>query len=130
MYRIQMDHLPFWHLNGGGAGEGFGSGTLDIIEYMASLVPSRWVRQYGWLDPDFLMTLYPITMPFVESRSEFTFWALWSAPLIVSTDIRSLSAEKKEILMNKEVIAMYVTCQCCFPPQPPFEARITSTRVD
>eukprot|EP00037_Helgoeca_nana_P037571 m.16613 g.16613 ORF g.16613 m.16613 type:complete len:404 (+) comp9060_c0_seq1:42-1253(+) len=106
MYRIQMDHLPFWHLNGGGAGEGFGSGTLDIIEYMASLVPSRWVRQYGWLDPDFLMTLYPITMPFVESRSEFTFWALWSAPLIVSTDIRSLSAEKKEILMNKEVIAI------------------------
>ena len=66
----------------------------------------RWVKQYGWLDPDFLMTLYPVTMGFTESRTEYTFWSLWSSPLIVSTDIRELSTKKRAILMNPEVIAV------------------------
>lgn len=29
-------------------------------------VSRRWVKQYGWLDPDFLETLFPVTMDFVE----------------------------------------------------------------
>jgi len=60
----------------------------------AALCPKwgcRWVKQHGWLDPDFLMTLYPVTMGFTESRTEYTFWSLWSSPLIVSTDIRKYS---------------------------------------
>lgn len=102
MFRIQTDHLPFWRAPPG-TGAGYGAGVLDIIEFMAELVPSKWVQSYGWLDPDFLMTLYPLTMPFVNSRTEYSFWALWSAPLLVSTDIRHMSAEKRYILMNPEV---------------------------
>jgi alpha-galactosidase len=45
-------------------------------------------------------------MSFIESRTEYTFWALWSAPLLVDTDIRNMSDEKRSILMNKEVIAI------------------------
>jgi hypothetical protein len=45
-------------------------------------------------------------MDFTESRTEYSFWALWSALLLVSTDVRNLSEEKKKILMNKEVIAI------------------------
>lgn len=45
-------------------------------------------------------------MTFIESRTEYTFWALWSAPLIVDTDIRDMSDQKRSILMNKEVIAI------------------------
>ena len=45
-------------------------------------------------------------MSFVESRTEYTFWALWSSPLLVCTDIRHMSKEKRSILMNKEVIAV------------------------
>ena len=44
---------------GKATGVGLGQGTLQIIEFMRP-VPSRWVRRYGWLDPDFLMTLYPV----------------------------------------------------------------------
>ncbi len=106
MFRIQMDHLPVWHGGKWAAGEGLGVGTGDIIEYVASLKPSTFVRKYGWLDPDFLETLFPLTMPFVNSRTEFSFWALWSAPLIVATDIRKLSPKKREILTNEEVIAV------------------------
>lgn len=105
MFRIQTDHLPLWRAPPG-TGAGYGAGVADIIEWMAELVPSKWVKSYGWPDPDFLMTLYPITMDYINSRTEYTFWSLWSSPLLVSTDIRRLSPQKKSILMNAEVIAI------------------------
>jgi alpha-galactosidase len=108
MYRIQMDHLPFWKLSGKrSAGAGYGQGTYDIIEWMATLQPSKWTTQYGWMDPDFLMTEY-FTMDFIGSRTEYTFWSLWSAPLLISTDLRKLASEddKMRIITNKEVIAI------------------------
>lgn len=39
MYRVQMDHLPFFHWPATAAGEGYGCGTAEIIEYMADLHP-------------------------------------------------------------------------------------------
>eukprot|EP00040_Diaphanoeca_grandis_P015303 m.77906 g.77906 ORF g.77906 m.77906 type:complete len:409 (+) comp25062_c0_seq3:21-1247(+) len=108
MFRIQMDHLPFWDFPNASAGVGLGQGTSNIIEFVAELVPSKYIKQYGYLDPDFLMTLYPVTMSFVDSRTEYTFWSLWSSPLIVCTDIRekAMTDDKKSILMNPEVIAI------------------------
>ena len=99
MYRIQMDHLPFWKFgsNTSSDGVGYGQGTFDIIEWMAHLVPSKWVKQYGYMDPDFLMTEY-FTMDFVASRTEYTFWSLWSSPLLVSTDLRKISKENGDFV--------------------------------
>ena len=45
-------------------------------------------------------------MDFVASRTEYSFWAIWSAPLLVATDVRGLTARKREILMNADVIAI------------------------
>merc|ERR1712050_580571 len=47
MYRIQMDHLPFWSFKKTSAGKGVGQGTLEIIEWMAMLQPSKWTNQYS-----------------------------------------------------------------------------------
>lgn len=107
--RIQSDHLPLWSCPGsqcGGSGAGFGQGTKEIIEFVATLKPAKFTEQFAWLDPDFLMTMFFPTMDFIESRTEYSFWTLWSAPLLVSTDVRNLSPNKKEILMNEEVIAI------------------------
>ena len=60
----------------------------------------------SWMDPDFLETLFPVTLNFVDSRTEYSFWSLWSAPLLVATDLRNLSAEKASIVANPEVIAI------------------------
>jgi len=95
-----MDHLPLWWLPTHAAGAGIGQGTIDIINYVKTLKPSAITKQYGYIDPDFLETLFPITMSFIDSRTEFSFWALWSAPLLVSTDIRNLTDKKKAILTN------------------------------
>jgi Alpha galactosidase A len=47
MFRIQMDHLPFWELPSwaNGAGAGFGGGTASIIEYVATLKISQYNQE-------------------------------------------------------------------------------------
>lgn len=105
MYRFQMDHLPLWTWPPLAAGEGFGQGTVNIIEYMATVHPSQHSGPYGYIDPDFLETLF-LSLPFTESRTEYSFWSLWSAPLIIATDIRNMSAEFASIVTNPEVIAV------------------------
>lgn len=34
------------------------------------------------------------------------FWSMWSAPLFMSNDLRTIKPEFKEILLNKELIAI------------------------
>ena len=41
-----------------------------------------------------------------EYRVHFSLWALLAAPLIAGNDLRTMTAETKEILLNKEVIAV------------------------
>jgi alpha-galactosidase len=52
-----------------------------------------------------------LSMTHLESMSEFSFWALFAAPLIVTTDIRDMS-NKKDILLNAEVIAVNQDVVC------------------
>ncbi len=42
----------------------------------------------------------------LEYRSHFSLWAMLAAPLIAGNDVRSMTPEIKEILENKEVIAI------------------------
>jgi alpha-galactosidase len=44
-------------------------------------------------------------MTHLQSQTEFSFWALFKSPLIVTTDIRDMS-NKADILLNREVIAV------------------------
>jgi len=93
-WRVHPDHLPIWWTK---------SGTGDIIERMAGLSP--FAAPGGWNDPDFLMTgLFPFTHE--ESKTEFSLWALWAAPLVVATDVRGMSDWKKSVLLNYDVIAV------------------------
>jgi alpha-galactosidase len=41
-----------------------------------------------------------------EDRTHFSMWALFSAPLLVGTDVVNMSKETKEILLNKDAIAI------------------------
>lgn len=108
MYRIQMDHIPFWNWPATAQGAGYGCGTKQIIDWMADLHPSKYVRRHAWMDPDFLETLFePISMNYTNSRTEFAFWSIWSAPLLVATDVANLTENKKAILMNEEVLAVH-----------------------
>ena len=41
-----------------------------------------------------------------EYRTHYSLWAILNSPLMIGCDVRNMSAETKEILMNPEVIAI------------------------
>ena len=58
-----------------------------------------------WNDPD-MLEVGNGGMTTTEYRSHFSLWAMLAAPLIAGNDIRNMTPEIKEILTNKEVIAV------------------------
>lgn len=63
---------------------------------------NNYSTTYGWADPDFLMTGLIITD--TESETEFAMWAMFGGPMIVSTDIRNMSAWKSNLLLNGDIL--------------------------
>jgi alpha-galactosidase len=57
-----------------------------------------------WNDPDMLEV--GNGMPTNEDRAHFAMWCMLAAPLMAGNDLRSMSAETKAILTNREVIAV------------------------
>lgn len=76
-----------------------------LWNYAYNLPLGRFQRPGNWNDPDFLIVGdRGMTIP--ESRTEMALWAMMSAPLILSSDVGSLSPEAIAILSNKRLIAI------------------------
>lgn len=77
-------------------------GVLQILDMQEGL------RQYAgpghWNDPDMLEVGNGQTVN--EDRAHFSMWCMLAAPLILGNDIRNMSQETQEIIMNREVIAI------------------------
>jgi alpha-galactosidase len=58
-----------------------------------------------WNDPD-MLEIGNGGMSFAEYKTHFSLWAMIAAPLIAGNDLREMTKETKEILTNKEVIAI------------------------
>ena len=58
-----------------------------------------------WNDPD-MLEVGNGGMTTAEYRAHFSFWCLLAAPLIAGNDLKNMPPEIKEILTNKEVIAV------------------------
>ncbi|MBN2242537.1 MAG: glycoside hydrolase family 27 protein [Acidobacteria bacterium] len=80
-----------------------GMGMLHIIDLQENLYP------YGgpghWNDPD-MLEVGNGKMTAAEYRSHFSFWCLLAAPLMAGNDLRDMTPETKDILTNREVIAV------------------------
>ncbi|MDD9269350.1 NPCBM/NEW2 domain-containing protein [Paenibacillus sp. GCM10023248] len=59
----------------------------------------------GWNDPD-MLEIGNGGATTEEYRSQFSLWSMLASPLIAGNDLRSMSQATKDILMNKEVIAV------------------------
>ncbi|MCW3840680.1 NEW3 domain-containing protein [Micromonospora yasonensis] len=59
----------------------------------------------GWNDPDMLQVGNG-GMTTTEYRSHFSLWAQMAAPLLAGNDLTTMSADIREILTNREVIAV------------------------
>jgi alpha-galactosidase len=80
-----------------------GMGVVHIIDLQADLHP--FAGPGHWNDPD-MLEVGNGGLTAGESRAHFGFWALFAAPLMAGNDLRSMSAETREILTNPEVIAV------------------------
>lgn len=58
-----------------------------------------------WNDPD-MLEIGNGGMSKVEYQTHMSLWAMLAAPLLAGNDLAAMSQETKEILMNKEVIAI------------------------
>ena len=58
-----------------------------------------------WNDPD-MLEVGNGGLTTTENRTHFSLWAMMAAPLIAGNDLRNMSPDVKEILTNKEVIAV------------------------
>ncbi|MBS9767074.1 MAG: glycoside hydrolase family 27 protein [Flavobacteriaceae bacterium] len=92
-----------------------GAGIFDIFNANASL--SNYAKSGAWNDPDMLVVgLYGKKGPSgdlggkgctdVEYQSQMSLWCLMSAPLMITCDIRTMNEKTKEILTNKDIIAI------------------------
>jgi alpha-galactosidase len=101
-WRSGPDHRDDW------------TSTASIIEHNVGL--SKYAGPGAWNDPDFLMTggqgcsddpdkRCP-GMSDEEYRTEFGMWCLLAAPLLVVTDVRTMTDIQKELLLNTELIAV------------------------
>jgi alpha-galactosidase len=66
---------------------------------------SRYAGPGHWNDPDILEIGNGGMTP-DEERTHFSLWAMLAAPLIAGNDLTTMSAETRNILLNKDIIAV------------------------
>lgn len=58
-----------------------------------------------WNDPDMLV-LGNFGLSYDQSKAQMGLWAIFAAPLLMSNDLRRISPEIRDILVNKDIIAV------------------------
>lgn len=81
----------------------YAMGWKFILDSQAGL--EKYAGPDHWNDPDMLEVGNP-GLSLAESRSHFSLWCILAAPLMAGNDIRNMSDEIRNILTNKEVIAI------------------------
>ncbi|HET9741667.1 MAG TPA: alpha-galactosidase [Terriglobales bacterium] len=96
--------------SGGDIGDSFAGngnkeplGILPILDHNADLYP--YSGPGHWNDPD-MLEVGNGGMTNTEYISHFSLWAMLAAPLMAGNDLRTMSPEIREILTNREVIAV------------------------
>ena len=80
-----------------------GLGLVNILDQQSGL--ESFAGPGHWNDPD-MLEVGNGGMTDAEYRAHFSLWAILAAPLIAGNDIRTMTDSIKEILTNKEVIAV------------------------
>ncbi|KAF5274042.1 hypothetical protein FQR65_LT04440 [Abscondita terminalis] len=83
------------------------SSMTSIIDWFAQnqkrLIP--FAGPGHWNDPDMLL-IGNYGLSIEQSRSQMALWAILTAPLLMSLDFRTIGHQEKQILLNKEIIAI------------------------
>ncbi|WP_027328341.1 glycoside hydrolase family 27 protein [Marinimicrobium agarilyticum] len=102
-WRISGDIYPCWdcELNWGSWSSW---GVLKILDMRDEIRVRQYAGPGHWNDFDMMEVGNGMTP--AEDRSHFSLWAIVNSPLIAGNDLRSMSETTREILTNKEIIAL------------------------
>lgn len=99
LWRTTDDIQDAWEVK---KGQG-GLGVVQIIDQQAGL--EAYSGPGRWNDPD-MLEVGNGGMTDTEYRSHFSFWCLLAAPLMAGNDLATMTPATREILTNREVIAV------------------------
>ena len=99
LWRTTGDILDLWE----GRGARYGLGVMDIADLQVGL--ESYAGPGHWNDPD-MLEVGNGGMTATEYRSHFSLWAILAAPLMAGNDLDKMTPETREILTNKDVIAV------------------------
>lgn len=80
-----------------------GMGVVHILDLQDGL--ESYAGPGHWNDPD-MLEVGNAGMTITEYRAHFSLWCILAAPLMAGNDLRNMTNEVKEILTNREVIAV------------------------
>jgi alpha-galactosidase len=66
---------------------------------------TKWAAPGHWNDPD-MLEIGNGGMNAVEYRTHMSLWSILAAPLLAGNDLRGMTDETKQILLNRDVIAI------------------------
>ncbi|XP_067126183.1 alpha-N-acetylgalactosaminidase [Centruroides vittatus] len=80
---------------------------LKIIKFFGDNqeVMAKHARPGSWNDPDMII-IGNSGLNYEQAKVQMAMWAILAAPLLMSNDLRKISSNFREILLNKEVIAV------------------------
>src|ERR1043166_1014350 len=99
LWRTTSDIQDCWDCRRDWGGMGF----VHILDLQDGL--EAYAGPGHWNDPD-MLEVGNGGMTANEYRAHFSLWAILAAPLIAGNDLRNMAPEIKEILTNREVIAV------------------------
>ena len=108
MWRVSGDVVKKWDAP---HSKGYGLGILSGVDRMSGL--EDFAGPGHWNDPDMLVvgiiasnTLTGEGCTETDWRTQMSMWCILAAPLMMGNDIRNMTPAVREILANKEVIAL------------------------
>jgi len=78
------------------------NGIMKIVDSQDTI--RKYAGPGHWNDPDMLEVGNGLTP--AENRTHFSLWCMLAAPLIAGNDMRKMDADTRNVLTNKEVIAV------------------------
>ncbi len=101
LWRTTQDITPRWRTDQNE--NSYPQGILDILDQQAKL--SAASHPGAWNDPD-MLEVGNGYLTDDESKAHFSIWALLNAPLIAGNDLRDMTKDVRDTLINREVIAV------------------------
>ena len=103
LYRTTGDIRNNWDIPDAKQGKVWGGGVIINLDMQEGLHP--YSGPGHWNDPDMLEVGNGV-LTLEESRSHFSLWAMLAAPLMAGNNLMDMDESTRQILTNKEVIAV------------------------